>query len=295
MRTSSMKKSNKKIQRYKKIAAYSLILALLIGITGCGTSLNGAVAKGDGSGRTAAGATERMLKGETTEQVATDEYLNMTGATEADYSKYENSATGKQTQSSVATGNNTGEVQGSGKTADSGNTADTSSDFTTGNSTGATTGNAASNTSEDTSGGKASTDANADTKSEHTCTLTVTCATILNHMEDLAAGKESLIPSDGIIYSNQEVTFTEGETVFDVLKREMKDNRIQMEYTSVPAYGSDYIEAINNLYEFDCGQNSGWKYSVNGTYPTYGCSQYELKDQDVIQWAYTCELGKDLE
>ena len=283
MKKSSMKKSNKKIECLKKIAAYSLIVALLTGIMGCGTSLNGAVAKEGGSGLTATEATEQLLTGQTTEQAATDEYLSMTGATEADYSKYENSSTGKQAQSSV----------------DTESAADTNSNSTKGNSTGDTTGNVASNSAENTIEGKASTDAKkeakTDTKSEYTCTLTVTCATILDHMEDLAAGKESLIPSDGIIYSNQKVTFAEGETVFDVLKREMKDNQIQMEYTSVPAYGSDYIEAINNLYEFDCGQNSGWKYSVNGTYPNYGCSQYELKDQDVIQWAYTCELGKDLE
>ena len=287
MRKSSMKKSKKKSECYKNMAAYSLIAALLIGITGCGTSLNGAVAKEGGSGQTAIEATEQLLTGQTTEQAATDEYLNMTGATEADYSKYENSSTGKQAQSSV----------------DTESAADTNSNSTKGNSTGDTTGNIAGDTSvnvasnieENTVEEKASTDAKTDTKSEHTCTLTVTCETILNHMEDLAAGKESMIPSDGIIYANQEVTFAEGETVFDVLKREMKDNQIQMEYTSVLAYGSDYIEAINNLYEFDCGQNSGWKYSVNGTYPNYGCSQYELKDQDVIQWAYTCELGKDLE
>ena len=290
-----MKKSNKKIEYYKKIAACSLIVALLTGITGCGTSLNGAFAKEGGSGQTVTESTEQLLTAQTTEQTATDEYLNMTGATEADYSKYENSSTGKQTQSSGDTESTADTNLNSTKENSTGDTTGNVAGDTSGNIAGDTTGNVASNTAENAVEGKGSTDAKTDTKSEHTCTLTVTCATILDHMEDLATGKESLIPSDGIIYSNQEVTFAEGETVFDVLKREMKDNRIQMEYTSVPAYGSDYIEAINNLYEFDCGQNSGWKYSVNGTYPNYGCSQYELKDQDVIQWAYTCELGKDLE
>ena len=36
--------------------------------------------------------------------------------------------------------------------------------------------------------------------SQLTCTLLVECSTILNNMGDLTEGKESLVPSDGIIY-----------------------------------------------------------------------------------------------
>lgn len=32
-------------------------------------------------------------------------------------------------------------------------------------------------------------------------------------------------------------------------------------------YNSAYIEGINNLYEFDCGELSGWMYKVNGLVP----------------------------
>ena len=53
-------------------------------------------------------------------------------------------------------------------------------------------------------------------------------------------------------------------------------------------YGSYYIEGINNLYEFDCGNQSGWMYKVNGWFPNYGCSSYNLKDGDSIVWAFTC-------
>jgi len=35
-------------------------------------------------------------------------------------------------------------------------------------------------------------------------------------------------------------------------------------------------------------------YSVNGVFPSYGCSQYVLQAGDVIQWHYTCDLGADL-
>ena len=107
-------------------------------------------------------------------------------------------------------------------------------------------------------------------------------------------GKEKLIPSDGVIYATRKVTFYEGESVFDVLLRETKNNRVHMEYSFNPLFNSNYIEAINNLYEFDCGQNSGWMYNVNGWYPNYGCSRYIVQEGDEIQWNYTCDLGRDL-
>ena len=67
-----------------------------------------------------------------------------------------------------------------------------------------------------------------------------------------------------------------------------------MEFENPPIYNSAYIEGIHNLYEFDVGELSGWMYSVNGWYPNYGCSRYALKDGDVVEWRYTCDLGFDV-
>ena len=133
-----------------------------------------------------------------------------------------------------------------------------------------------------------------DTTTEKTCYLSISCYTILNNMGDLTPGKEVLVPSDGVIYATREVTFYDGETVFDVLLRETQNNAIHMEYEFTPGYDSNYIEGIANLYEKDCGSGSGWMYSVNGWYPNYGCSSYQVQDKDVIQWNYTCDLGRDL-
>jgi hypothetical protein len=127
-----------------------------------------------------------------------------------------------------------------------------------------------------------------------TCTLSVTCKTILDNMDKFNKDKLEVLPPDGIIYETKEVTFYEGESVFDVLLREMKKNKIQMEFEMTPVYNSNYIEGINNIYEFDCGELSGWMYRVNGWFPNYGCSRYMLKDGDVIEWIYTCDLGRDI-
>ena len=129
---------------------------------------------------------------------------------------------------------------------------------------------------------------------EPTCTLSISCATILANMEDLDPDKTALVPADGWILAPTTVTFSEGESVFDVLRRVCRERAIHMEYTDTPAYGSAYLEGIGNLYELDCGPLSGWMYSVNGWFPNYGCSRYTLRDGDVVRWVYTCDLGEDV-
>ena len=129
---------------------------------------------------------------------------------------------------------------------------------------------------------------------ELTCTLSVRCDTILNNMNLLDKEKVSLVPEDGVIFAQKIVTFYEGESVFNVLLREMKRNKIHMEFVNTPIYNSAYIEGIGNLYEFDCGELSGWMYKVNGWFPNYGCSRYQLKAGDKIEWVYTCDLGADV-
>lgn len=128
----------------------------------------------------------------------------------------------------------------------------------------------------------------------YTCYLSITCNTLLDNMDVLPKEKRGLVPDDGVIYAKQKVTFYEGESVFDVLKRETQKNRIHMESSFTPKYNSAYVEGIHNLYEFDGGRYSGWLYKVNGWYPNYGCSRYVLKDGDVVEWQYTCDGGRDV-
>lgn len=60
------------------------------------------------------------------------------------------------------------------------------------------------------------------------------------------------------------------------------------------SYNSIYIKGINYLYEFSCGPLSGWMYLVNGEFPDFGVNKYDLKDGDVIEFKYTCDLGRDI-
>ena len=132
--------------------------------------------------------------------------------------------------------------------------------------------------------------AQSDTGSLH-CTVQIECGTVLAHMDDLKAGKAEIVPPDGVILPEATVAFSDGATVSDVLQQAQK---IHLESTWTPAYNSAYIEGIGNLYEFDCGELSGWMYSVNGDYPDFGCSGYTLRDGDAVVWRYTCDLGRDV-
>ena len=128
---------------------------------------------------------------------------------------------------------------------------------------------------------------------ELTVTLTISVATILDNMDRLDSEKVDLVPQDGVIFSGT-VVFYEGESVFNVLLREVRRNRIHMEHTNSPIYNSAYIEGIGNIYEFDAGERSGWIYCVNGVFPNYGCSRYILQDGDQIVWHFTCDRGADI-
>ena len=128
----------------------------------------------------------------------------------------------------------------------------------------------------------------------HHCTLYIDCKTILSNMDQLDEDKRELIPEDGVILAEVTVGFNDGESVYDILSRELRERRIHMESSFAPVYESAYIEGINNIYEFDCGPMSGWEYSVNGVFPNYGCSQYNPSEGDVIRFLYTCDLGRDI-
>ena len=132
------------------------------------------------------------------------------------------------------------------------------------------------------------------TDAEWTCTISISCATILDNMDDLDEEKVDIVPVDGWILEPMTVTFHEGESVFDILLRVCKEQNIHMEFMDTPMYNSAYIEGIHNLYEFDCGPLSGWMYKVNEWFPNYGCSRYALQNGDIVCWVYTCDLGKDV-
>ena len=122
-------------------------------------------------------------------------------------------------------------------------------------------------------------------KKEITCTLTIECKAILSNMDDLKPGHEKYVPSNGYILNNYTCAVNPGDTVFDVLEKACDDHSIILTSHS-SGYGV-YVAGINNLDEFDCGSQSGWKYKVNGVDANRSCGYYKLTGGENIVFYYT--------
>ena len=70
-------------------------------------------------------------------------------------------------------------------------------------------------------------DANGDGKL--TCTLEVRCDTLLGKLDQLPKEKAALVPENGILLETVEVDFTGGESVFDVFRKVLREEKIHFE------------------------------------------------------------------
>lgn len=130
-------------------------------------------------------------------------------------------------------------------------------------------------------------------KNEHKCSICVRCDTALSSSA-LPAQSAAMLPADGTVLYEKEIVFNENDTAFDVLLRELRERKIHMEFNRTPGTKSVYIEGIANLYEFDCGELSGWMFKHNNTFPSVSCSEITVSDGDTLEWLYTCDMGRDI-
>ena len=123
-----------------------------------------------------------------------------------------------------------------------------------------------------------------------TCSIVIRCSEVLDNIDLLDPAKHSLIPESGIIYENPAAVYTEGESAYDLLNRELRANNIHAEFNRALVTGGVYIEGIANLYEFDCGETSGWFYSVNGKSPPYACSEHKIAVGDTLVFEFVTTM-----
>ena len=124
--------------------------------------------------------------------------------------------------------------------------------------------------------------------SEETVQVKIDCTTALDKLSD---DLKDYIPTDGII-ADEPVSYSDGDTAFSVLTKVTKSNKIQLDYTG--SESSVYVRGISNLYEFSCGNLSGWMVNINGNYIQTSASEAEVKPGDTVAWRYTCDLGADI-
>lgn len=117
-----------------------------------------------------------------------------------------------------------------------------------------------------------------------TVTLEIRCDT-------LPAGTEH-VPADGALLPCTDFPLYPGDTVYDILTRAARQYRIPLDARG--GQGMVYLAGIHYLYEQAHGELSGWMYFVNGVSASQSCDCLPLTDGDSILWAYTCEMGADL-
>ena len=55
-------------------------------------------------------------------------------------------------------------------------------------------------------------------KAASTCTVSISCAVLLGHLDQLEAGTRELVPGDGVLLAPTAVEIQEGDSVFDLLQ-----------------------------------------------------------------------------
>ncbi|WP_214658884.1 leucine-rich repeat protein [Candidatus Formimonas warabiya] len=104
----------------------------------------------------------------------------------------------------------------------------------------------------------------------------------------------------GEILPFTEVPITEGMTIREALEVALatKEIRVIGEEDYVEGIGPVTSEAVGrtvtSLSEFDSGNQSGWMVNLNDWFIDKGAHQFTVKDGDVVEWLYTCNLGADL-
>lgn len=132
------------------------------------------------------------------------------------------------------------------------------------------------------------------TEDSQTVFLSIDCSTVIgneNLKEEL--NSEEYIGKDGKLAERVELVLLENDTAFSLLQRYTRYVGMALDYqTTVPR--GFYIRGINHLYEYDCGNLSGWFFSVNGEFLSVGCGDCALVAGDSVLFVYSCNMGVDI-
>lgn len=108
-----------------------------------------------------------------------------------------------------------------------------------------------------------------------------------------------VLGQEDIIEKTKVELLKEDEQVSKILDRVLKENGLDYDYTGTIDQGFylSYIELKNGewLGEFDHGDLSGWRYSVDGVFPNFGMADYKVKGGEDIRICYTAkDMGNDI-
>lgn len=125
-----------------------------------------------------------------------------------------------------------------------------------------------------------------------TCTIEISCSSLLENKSSVDESILKYIPQDGYILRKTSLSVEKGSSVYDVLAQVCKAKDIALDAQYTPMYKSYYLRGIGHIYEKQAGDRSGWIYEVNGASINKGASSCKVAEGDVICWQYTCD-GKN--
>ena len=120
------------------------------------------------------------------------------------------------------------------------------------------------------------------------------CSAVLDRMDsiDPSVNPPEVIPADGVVIQECSLSLPEGSSAFDALVAAARQQQVRVDYTGT-SWGT-YVRSIGHICEFGFGELSGWMYRVNGEFPQVSAGDFTLCDGDVVEFVYTCALGRDV-
>ena len=119
--------------------------------------------------------------------------------------------------------------------------------------------------------------------------LVVNCMEVIDNLNNetyaIKQEKVDIVPENGVVFDS-DVDYVPGTNAFDLLIEILKNNKIQFEAKD------GYVRAIGNIYEGDCGKFSGWMFYINGNLSDVGATDYEVSENDIIEFKYVVDYMK---
>lgn len=125
-------------------------------------------------------------------------------------------------------------------------------------------------------------------------TFSADCSAALDRMDsiDQSVNPAEVVPADGVVIAECTLGLPEGSSAFDALISAARAQQVRVDYTG-GSWGT-YVRSIGYIGEFGFGELSGWMYRVNGEFPQVSAGDFTLSDGDVVEFVYTCDLGRDV-
>lgn len=120
------------------------------------------------------------------------------------------------------------------------------------------------------------------------CTVAIDCKSAVDAGNQVA----KQVSQEGVILAAAPTTVSEGESVLDALQRACDAAGVLI---AVSGSGDGaYVTTIHSLSGGDCGDMSGWLYSVNGEFAAESCGALQVREGDAILFVYTVDGGADI-